>query len=569
MKSLTFGSAVLRPALTHWNKVVNIRAFWWPVSILVVAGPPFLFERLAQYSYLAHNGLFFFFSGQRFMFDIYYLAFSTAAVAFYTKDLVRSWMANMVSISLLIFLFFAGCDPKLCYSSGPDGFESVRDWLFFSSEILATTYAGWLVRKAGAATRWQRLLASGGTFYAISFYPVMLNLAGVRILGSSNQVVFPLFLSLLSILVVVSFSEGRAGRFAVVPILSVGLVIFSSLGMVSQYYSEALPTFVTILVSATAGAGVAVLLSFGENGLSHRIRKSRIPITLAVVFVVITTVVVFPDAAVGYVTSYSGGSMPSSYTYALSLYAGGFMSSTPMIRPKAVGLQVAFGPNDSTHLPQGGFLAAGIEVHSADCCTDGIDYGYKFDALLWSNGSQSVVGDVWKTCDSNAGCGGHTWKVLLFHHIELLRGLNSNESLNLVLKWVGHSVEWSYSSVSSNRTMAIFSAPASDNAAFNAGWDGPQNPYPGGALFFQFGVSALSQPSKGWSVLLTCPSVYWNGAWTCVSHAQTVQGDQSYWKALWRWGEFFPDVKAVANAPTHSFVLEGGEPEMGSFASLW
>jgi hypothetical protein len=82
-------------------------------------------------------------------------------------------------------------------------------------------------------------------------------------------------------------------------------------------------------------------------------------------------------------------------------------------------------------------------------------------------------------------------------------------------------------------------------------------------------VSALTQPSKGWSVLLTCPSVYWNDAWTCVSHAQTVQGDQSYWKALWRWGEFFPDVKAVANAPAHSFVLEGGGPEMGSFTSLW
>jgi hypothetical protein len=555
--------------VTHSNWVLNIRSYWWPISVLVVAGPPFFFERLAQYSYLSHNGLFFIFSGHRFSFDIYYLAFSTAAIAFVSRDLVRSWVANLFSISLLIFLFFAVCDPKLCYSSGYDGLESVRDWLFFSSATLATTYAGWLVRKVEAATRWQRLLASGGTFYAISFYPVMFTLAGARILAPADQVVLPLFLSLLSIVVVLSFSEGRAGVFALVPIASVGLMLLSSLGMVSQYYSDALPTFVVPLVSAAAGAGVAVLFTFRGNRLSRRIGRSRIPITLAVAFVIFTTVVVSPDTAVGYVTSYSGGSMPGSYTYAHSFYAGGFMSSSPMIRPKAVGLQVVFGPNDSRYIPQGGFLAAGIGVHSADCCTDGIDYGYRFDALLWSNGSRSLVGDVWKTCDANGGCGGHPWRVLLFHHVEPLKGVGSNESLNLVLMWVDHSVEWSYSTVSTSHLVATFYAPASNNAAFNAGWDGPQNPSPGGAFFFQFGVSTLSQPSKGWTVLLTCPSVFWDDKWTCVSHAQTLQGDQSYWKALWRWGESFPGVSAVTNSSTHSFVLQSGSPEMNSFTTLW
>ena len=71
----------------------------------------------------------------------------------------------------------------------------------------------------------------------------------------------------------------------------------------------------------------------------------------------------------------------------------------------------------------------------------------------------------------------------------------------------------------------------------------------------------------GWKVLLTCPSLE-NVTWSCVKHALTLDGSQSFWKILWRWGEDYQDMSVTSTRP--------GEIQFGfsnestpSFRQLW
>ena len=286
-----------------------------------------------------------------------------------------------------------------------------------------------------------------------------------------------------------------------------------------------------------------------------------------VLFVISSTVVIWPDAVAGHVETVSNQGTPTNYTYDIPLYAGAFLSS-PMIRPSGVGANVSLAVG-SSGISEGGFLSAGIGVHSADCCTDGIDYGYRLDAVVWQNGSRGIVGSAWEVCDANGACSGHSWKILLFYAAVTLP-TQAALPIRLSLTWENRSVVWRYESGASSAVLGALSLPPHANAAFNAGWLGPPDqPSPGGAFFFQFGVTTLSAPTGTWSATLYCPATMVKGKWSCVDHVETIQGGQSFWKILWRWGEDLPRVDANWTASDHSVTFHSSATTMDSFKTLW
>jgi hypothetical protein len=54
-----------------------------------------------------------------------------------------------------------------------------------------------------------------------------------------------------------------------------------------------------------------------------------------------------------------------------------------------------------------------------------------------------------------------------------------------------------------------------------------------------------------------------------VGRAHTLEGSQSYWKVLWRWGEDSPSVEAVPNGDQVVVFSYSPSTTMKSFQSLW
>ncbi len=547
----------------------SFRTLRWSLALVFVLGPPYLFETLAEHFYLLHSNLFFIFSGQRFYFDVYYLAFAGGVLGYKSRNLVRGWLAYFASITILMTLFFSACDPILCYSTGIDGLEPLRMGSFFIAIGIATSYLG--DRRSGFpnTSNTARLLAGGCAFYAVAYVPVIFTIAGATILAPVDGFALPALLTFLSFAVVLSFGEGAGIKTWFIPVASQAALLLIGSGIARQYYSEVLTIVAVALIATAGGAGGGALILARSTRFSSRFRRSRLPFTGVVVFVVLASLIVWPDAVVGQVVSASNAGVPANYSYVIPDSAGGFMSS-PMVRPSAVRVNVTFAHFDVSSVQVGGFLAGGIGVHSADCCTDGIDYGYRFDAILYGNGSETLSASAWKVCDANAACGGHSWRLLMFFVSRPLSRAALEEQLQLTLRWQNHTVIWEYGLGGRTYQLGAFVASGRANSAFNAGWLGPPvNPSPGGAFFFQFGVSKTGQMTGPWSVSFDCPSIFWNGTWSCINHAESLQGDQSFWKVLWRWGESFRGVEAQADPSLRSVTFHGSNSTMCSFVGFW
>ena len=69
------------------------------------------------------------------------------------------------------------------------------------------------------------------------------------------------------------------------------------------------------------------------------------------------------------------------------------------------------------------------------------------------------------------------------------------------------------------------------------------------ADYFQSGVmGGCPIGHGGWRVLISCPAIL-AGSWSCVDHAATLAGAQSFWKIWWRWGEDYPGVEVSSPRP--------------------
>ena len=141
------------------------------------------------------------------------------------------------------------------------------------------------------------------------------------------------------------------------------------------------------------------------------------------------------------------------------------------------------------------------------------------------------------------------------------------DSMRIEVKWENGSVVWKYQVGRAIGTLGSFVPPGHANAAFNTGTL-PLG-FGTGAYFFQFGVESLHRPAGGWSAKFSCPAVHVQGVWSCVSHAETIQGDKSGWKALWRWGESFPWVGADPDPAAKSVTFHDSTSRVAGFVPLW
>lgn len=549
----------------------RLRPFiWLALGLLLVVLPPYAFERLAQYYYLIHSHVFGTLSGSRYYFDVAYLPLAAGVLGYRFRDYTFALATYLLSVVVFVSLLFSFCQPILCYSPGIDGFEPLRMGAFFAAEGVAAAYLGGLGRNRRPVSLWQGLLSWACAFYAIAYNASIFTLAGARILSPLDPYAALLFFGVLSLVVVAKEPQeiGAAVRIAI-PVASQGILLLIGVGIAQQYFPEVLPFIVWSMVATVIGAVLGSALLRSRNRVGSFLKRSRLPVVGIILFVLLTTVVIWPDAVAGQVVAASSVGEPGDYSFAIPMYVGGFMSS-PMVRPTAVALNVSFSGTDATSIAASNFLAAGIGVHSADCCTDGIDYGYRFDLQLWRNGSENLVADAWKICDANAACGGHSWKVLLYHNSVPYGNVSQERPVRLVLLWENHTVVWAYGSGSNLRVIGTLEGSSRMNAAFNAGWLGPPDrPSPGGAFFFQFGVTTLSALNGRWSAAIECPAIMLNQSWACVDHAQSIQGDQSFWKVLWRWGEAFPGVGVTVNQEEQSVSFHNSTSTIQSFVNLW
>ena len=527
--------------------------------------PLYLIQLAEEYSYFTNASPYFFLSSLRLPFFIIYVCVASVLVGWYSKSLRLTWLTHAASMLVLYFLLYVGCDPRVCYSSGIDGLEPLRSYSFFLAEGLALSAAGFSIRNR--LSRIESVLMKSAVFYAIAYYPVIYTIAGVNV----DPPVSPFFvLGLLALLsfatsarVFESDNDWKAGLAA--PIITFLVLSAVSIGIAAQYIQQAIPLIGALLAFVAAGSLLGTLSLVSGRGVVRRVAESR-ALTAGLVVIVVLSMAFFPlDAVNGTAPNLATG----SYSFLTPVVAGGF-NPTPNVRTTGVSANFSFQGTEVSSIQPDNFLAAGIGIHSPNCCVDGIDYGYRADVFMYHNATEVFAASAWEVCDQILACGGHTWKHLMyFLSARVNSSLGSNFQLSM--SWEKERVFWFYSSGNETRVLASFRAPKQDNPYFNAGWLGESStPSPGGWPFFQFGVmSAFPIGHPGWTVTVACPSIIANSTWVCINHAEFFQGDASFWKALWRWGENYPDAGAAVDPDAKTIRFQYSDVPVRNFQTAW
>jgi len=55
----------------------------------------------------------------------------------------------------------------------------------------------------------------------------------------------------------------------------------------------------------------------------------------------------------------------------------------------------------------------------------------------------------------------------------------------------------------------------------------------------------------------------------CIDHAEFFQGDSSFWKALWRWGENYPSAGATVNPGSKTMTFQYSQVPAQDFQTAW
>jgi hypothetical protein len=257
---------------------------------------------------------------------------------------------------------------------------------------------------------------------------------------------------------------------------------------------------------------------------------------------------------------------------AVPVYAGAYMDAS-LGSTKGVSVTISYAGTDFSTVGADNFLAAGILAHSPGCCVDGIDYGYGAQVFAFHGGGAALVASAWEVCDDNAACGGHSWKVLMFEDVANLNTTSFPTSLDLAMVWKAHTVYWEYSfGGPPSENLTLYSPPPAEKPYFNTGYlpGGPTSNIQSGNYFVQFGVSSRYPLGSGeWKVTFSCPSTLQGDDWGCLGHVGTLQGGQSFWKALWRWGENYPNISATPIGSEDTVRFAYSNHTMTSFATLW
>src|SRR5271157_3332597 len=182
----------------------RLSLIWSVLGVPLLVLPPYIFERFAQYYFLISSRTFGIFSGDRLYFEVIYLVLGAMTLGYYGRTLLRAWSVYVVSVAILIILYFGICTPILCYSPGIDGLEAVRMGSFFLSGGIATAYLGRMGRGDSSPPLWQKATAAGCAMYAIAYNPVVFTLAGVRLISPFDPLPVLVLLATLSFVVCIS-----------------------------------------------------------------------------------------------------------------------------------------------------------------------------------------------------------------------------------------------------------------------------------------------------------------------------------------------------------------------------
>ena len=532
---------------------------------LAVVVPLYLVERATEYYFLNHMPEYAFFSSFRLTFFVAYIAAASWGVGRSSGNLRLTWAACFASLLGLYALLYVGCDPKACYSTGIDGLEPLRPFSFFLAEGMALSGAAYAARHRPSVS--EVLMTDVMAFYAIAYYPVIFSFAEVKLVSPLSPIPLLLMLGLVSFMVSARVHEATSDRWKGVALPTATFIALAviSFGITAQYQAYAALLFLGLLayVSSICLAG-SLAPSAWKAGV-HKIANSRTVTALLVVFVLLSVFVIPPDAVNGTAPDLSTG----SYRFLTPVVAGGFNPS-PNTGAEGVSANFTFKGTDPSAIQTDNFLAAGIGIHSPNCCVDGIDFGYRADVFLYHNTTEVFAASAWEICDTIIACGGQTWKHLMFFSSTRIAS-NTSEAFQLSIRWENRTAYWSYASGNETETLASFHAPAQENAAFDVGWLGPSAaPSPGGFPFFQFGImSAYPIGHSGWSVGVSCTSILSGSRWECLDHVELFQGDVSYWKALWRWGENYPGVGATIDLAQKTAIFQYSQQPTRDFQTAW
>ncbi len=525
-------------------------------------------EKLADYYYFIGNPFFFTISGLRLELFIGVVFLGAILAGALIGDFGSALAAEALGLLAFLMTSYFVCDPRVCFSAGSDGLEPVRFGVFLLAVSVSAVGLGSSNFGRTRASLRVTLLTSFFASVALTYYPLVFTFAGTRLLVQSFPwpALIVLFLASLSSSLTIKATNSHWYPL-LVPIASAVAAVGITTGVASSYLGDVTAYAALALLAAGLGATVGTL--------SKRVRFGRVDwkgsvavwtTALALILVLSMTLVVIPDAVSG-LTPGQGGK-PVGFPD----YAGGYMLSVPGHTAGAA-VSVSFAGTNTSSIRTGNYLSAGLGLHSAGCCVDGIDYAYRFDIYLFHGGNESLVASAWEVCDDNAACGGHSWKDLIFIRESQASGVGISSDALLEMKWNGHDVDWSYGA-SLDRTVefASYSAPSAENPNFNLGV------IQGGLLssaqqrasyFFQFGISSKYPVTGDWSVRFGCPSYLANSSWTCIGHAQTLQGGDSFWKVLWRWGEDYPNV---AFEPLGNYSVDfrySLGAKMESYSNIW
>jgi len=464
-----------------------------------------------------------------------------------------------------VLVYIAGCNSRVCYNTGIDGFEPIRVYSFFLTEGLALAARGFSVRTKLSGS--ETLIAKIATFYSITYYPVIFTISGAKLGAQISPlpvlIVAILFSFATSASVLEKSNDWRVGL--ALPPLTFLLLSVVSIGIASQYVTQILPLLGILLVCTLGASLLGVLISFRRREIVRRLVNSR-ALTIGLIGLILLTILIIPPDAV---TGTAPSLTTKSYYFQAPVIVGGFMSD-PSVGTKGVSANFSFEGTNISGIQKDNFLAAGIGIHSPNCCVDGIDYGYRADIYLYHNASEVFAASAWEVCDVIIACGGHPWKNLIFFSSEQLSATVA-DNFQLSMKWMNHTVSWFYAVANESRLVASFQVPLQENPGFNAGWLGiSSTPSSGGFPFFQFGMmSSFPIDHAGWRVTISCPSILVNSTWICVNHAELLQGDQSLWKAIWRWGEPYSDVGATIDQEAKNITFKYSQATVQSFETAW
>ena len=532
------------------------------LPVLWTVIPAYGFERLAEYYFLKGDPTFYALSGPRLeVFIVTFLGGSVAAGLLLKEFRVAAAVQEGSLLAVLTGVYYV-CAPRVCYSSGGDGLEPLRLGVFLGSVVLVGAALG-----AHPHGRLESSVVSGGAFVAIAYYPVIFDFAGTKLLQPFHP------WGGAAVLLVAAFAaggasapfRGRVPRF-LLPMAALALTFAVCAGIAISYLPSLAFDAAVLTLATAAGSTAGALIDRRRRSVA---RAAPALWGAAVLLVLVMTAIAIPDAVSGVVPT---GPTNAALGMGTPVYVGGYMDA-PLGHAEGASLTVSFAGTDPSAIQADNYIAAGLGLHSAGCCVDGIDFAYRFDAYLFRGGNESLVASGWEVCDDNIACGGHSWKILLLSE-ELPLGVRSpSGNMTLRMQWSGNEVVWSYSLGSGGFThFTDFEVPSQENPNFNTGVapGGSFTAEQSAAYFYQFGVSSRYPIGHGgWSVGFYCPSIEVDAGWGCIQHAGTVQGSQSFWKVLWRWGEEYPNVSLVGVRDFYAQAAYSAAKGTGNFQKLW